>query len=104
MRHEAGARTEDREVEAALAHEPQLIALDRFAQLVVADAQLGWLRHLRGIRDAGDLAVAPRFQRLRRGGVVAVDVDDHRVTPARTPCFACRMRIWEAVTAGLGCR
>src|SRR5207249_2015251 len=36
MRHEARARTEDREVKTSLAHEPQLIALDRFAQLVVA--------------------------------------------------------------------
>ena len=33
--------------------------------------------HGRRIRDAGDLAVAPRLQRLGRGGVVAVEVDDH---------------------------
>ncbi len=46
MRHEAGARTEDGEVEAALAHQAQLVALDRFAQFVVADAQLGSARHL----------------------------------------------------------
>ena len=30
---------------------------------------------------AGDLLVSPGFQRLGRGGVVAVDVDDHRVSP-----------------------
>ena len=35
----------------------------------------------RGIADAGDLPVAPVLQRLRRGGVVAVAVDDHRFYP-----------------------
>src|SRR5689334_19156355 len=41
MRHEAGARTEYRDVQPALTHLSQLVALDRFAQLVVADTQLG---------------------------------------------------------------
>ena len=36
---------------------------------------------------AGDLTVAPRLQRLRRGGVVAVDVDDHGLLQFRpVPC------------------
>ena len=33
-----------------------------------------------GVADAGDLAVAPLLQRLRRGRVVAVKVDDHRIS------------------------
>jgi hypothetical protein len=57
------------------------LALDRFAQFVVADLQLGNLGHRGRVLDAGDLAVAPLFQRLGRGGVVAVDVDDHGQAP-----------------------
>src|SRR5437016_13782940 len=97
MRHEARAWAEDGEIKATLAHEAQLVVLDRFAQLVVADAQLGRMRHFRGIRDAGDLPVAPRLERLGRGRVMAVDVDDHRVTPVRAlwaiePKFSGRLR------------
>ena len=36
-----------------------------------------------GILDAGDLAVAPVLKRFRRGGVVAVYVDDHQFYPCR---------------------
>jgi hypothetical protein len=78
MRHEARARAEDGEVEAALTHESKLVAFDRLAQLVVADLQLGWFRHLRRVAKRGDLAIAPRLERLGRGRVVAVDVDDHQ--------------------------
>ena len=39
VRHEAGARAEDREVGAALLHQLELIGLDRLAQLVVSDHQ-----------------------------------------------------------------
>src|SRR5205823_13347943 len=67
MRHEARARTEDRKIESSPAHDAELVRLDRFAQLVVADAELGRLRHLGGIRDTGNLAVAPRLERLGRG-------------------------------------
>ena len=77
MRHEARARTEDREVAAPLVHQLQLVHLDRFAELVVADRQLGGLRHFSRIPDAGDLPVAPDFQRLRCGRVMTVTVDDH---------------------------
>jgi hypothetical protein len=55
-----------------------LIRFDRLAQGVVADLQIGHLRHLRRILDSGDLLVAPLFERLWRSRVVAVTVDDHR--------------------------
>ena len=41
MGHEAGARAEDREIAAALLHQPQLIVLDQFPKLVVANLQVG---------------------------------------------------------------
>ena len=75
--HETGARREQRDVAAALLHQPQLVGLDRFAQLVVADLQVGRARHHARVLDACDLLVAPRFQRLGRRGVVAVAIDDH---------------------------
>ena len=37
VRHEAGAGAENRQIAAALAHEFELVQLDRLAQLVVAD-------------------------------------------------------------------
>ena len=40
MRDETGARAEDRMIEATPAHEPQLVASDRLAQLVVAERAL----------------------------------------------------------------
>ncbi len=58
----------------------QLVGLDGLAQLVVADLELGDLGRLRRVLDAGDLPVAPFLQRLRRGRVVTVDVDDHGVS------------------------
>jgi hypothetical protein len=47
--HEAGARAEDGEVAAALAHLGQLVQLDGLAQFVVADLQVGRLGHLGGV-------------------------------------------------------
>ena len=76
VRHEAGAGAENRQIAAALAHEFELVQLNRLAQLVVADDQFGHFGHAGGVFDAGDLAVAPVFQRLGGGGVVAVAVDD----------------------------
>ena len=75
--HEARARRKDGEVRATLLHLAQLVFLDGFPQLVVANLQLRNLRHGGGIVDRGDLAIAPILQRLGRGGVVAVTVDDH---------------------------
>ncbi|CCD95517.1 hypothetical protein BRAO375_4360016 [Bradyrhizobium sp. ORS 375] len=75
--HEARARREHREVAAALLHLLELVALDALAQLVVADLELGGLRHDRRILDARDLPVAPLFQRLWSRRVMAVHVDDH---------------------------
>src|SRR5690606_19983710 len=81
MRHEARARREDRQVAAALVHLRELVSLDRLAQLVVADAQLRSLRRDAAVVQRGDLAVAPVFEGLRRGRVVAVTVDDHSFVP-----------------------
>ena len=76
MRHEAGARAENRQIAAALAHEFELVQLDRLAQFVVADDQFRHFRHAGGVFDARDLAIPPVFQRFWGGGVVAVAVDD----------------------------
>jgi hypothetical protein len=101
--HEAGTRREDGEVGAALPHLPKLVLLDGLAQLVVADLQFRCLGHQRRILDAGDLAVAPLFQRLGRGGVVAVDVDDHELTPGifirPAPCHGAAWRPWRRANA-----
>jgi hypothetical protein len=78
MRHEAGSGAENRQIAATLAHEFELVQLDRFAQLVVADDQFRHFGHAGGVFDAGDLAVTPVFQRFWCGGVVAVGVDDER--------------------------
>jgi hypothetical protein len=79
--HEAGAGAEDGQVRPTLAHQAQLVLFDAFAQLVVADLQVGHFGHDRGVFDAGNLLVAPVFKRLGGGGVVAVAVDDHGRCP-----------------------
>src|SRR5205823_167504 len=77
--HAGGARREDRQVGAALALHLELAALDRLADLVVGH------RRARRRRLAGrvrlDLLLAPALVRTRRGGVVAVAVDDHGPAP-----------------------
>src|SRR5208282_5819710 len=77
MGHEAGAGAENGEVAAALPHQLELVRLDRFAKLVVADLEFRDLGRLGRILDAGDLPVAPGLQRLGSRGVMAVTVDDH---------------------------
>ena len=77
VRHEAGARGKQRQVAAALLHQAQLVRDDGLAQLVVADFQVGDARHGGRVLDAGNLRVAPGFQRFGRRGVVAVAIDDH---------------------------
>ena len=76
VRHEAGAGAENRQVAATLAHELELVQLNRLAQFVIADDQFGHFGHAGGVFDAGDLAIPPVFQRFGGGGVVAVAVDD----------------------------
>ena len=76
MRHEAGAGAENRQIAAALAHEFELVQLNRLAQLIVADDQFRHLGHAGRVFDTGDLAIPPVFQGLGRGSVVAVAVDD----------------------------
>ena len=88
VRHARGARREYREVAATILLQLELRrhALD---QRRVADAQVGGGGLARGIRDAGELLVAEGLQRQRLGGVVTVDVDDHR---AAAPSRNCMMR------------
>ena len=74
--HKTGARAEDGEVGAALAHQAKLIGLDRFAQLVVADFQVSDFGTQFGRVEVGDLCIAPVLQRFGGGGVVAVAIDD----------------------------
>ncbi|MPN05686.1 hypothetical protein SDC9_152937 [bioreactor metagenome] len=90
--HEAGARTEDGEVGAAFLHQLELVLFDGLAQVVVADLQFAELGCQRRVLEAGDLAVAPFFQRFRCRRVVAVDVDDHAVflfVRCRPSCAGC---------------
>src|SRR5207249_974858 len=55
------------------------LGLDAPHQNLVTDAQIGRGRLARRIGDRRKLPVAEVVQRLRLGGVVAVDVDDHVV-------------------------
>src|SRR5262249_43686024 len=80
VRHAGRARREDRQIRAALALQLELRTLDARAQLVVADLERRARGLLRGILDAGDLALAPVVQLLRLGRVVAVTVDDHEAS------------------------
>src|SRR6185369_11210601 len=83
VRHEARARRKDRQIASALAHFRELIDFDALAQFVVADLELGDARRERRVLEAGDLPVAPVFERLWRGRVMAVTIDDHAVFPFR---------------------
>ena len=76
MRHEAGARAEHGQVAAALFHLRQLVGLDGLAQFVIADLEVSHFGHQGRVLDAGNLFVAPVLERLGRGGVVTVDVND----------------------------
>jgi hypothetical protein len=58
-------------------HQAQLVALDRLAQFVVADLQVGPAAGAAPGPGCRRSAVAPVLQRLGRRGVVAVAVDDH---------------------------
>ena len=91
VRHEAGARAEDGQVTATLFHQTQLICFNRLAQLVVADFQIADLWHDSRVFDASDLLVAPDFQRLGGGGVVAMAVDDEGFLKAHvgSRCYEC---------------
>src|SRR5215475_4772568 len=88
MSHEARPRAEDREIAAALVHQPELVLDDRFAQFVVVDLQLaGPWPGRRILDDARDLPVAPVLERLGGCGVVAVYVDDHFGLPLSCCCL-----------------
>jgi hypothetical protein len=78
MAHAAGSRREQRHVGAALALEFQL-RLHAFAQLIVADLQIGGRGLFRRILQRRDLSCAKHVQRLGLGGVVAVAVHHQRL-------------------------
>ena len=86
--HERSAWREQGDITAPLFHQLQLIGLDAVTQIVVADLQVRCFRHDRGVFDARNLLVAPIFQGLGCGGVVAVAVDDqtHVVSPEFQMC------------------
>src|SRR6516225_10172451 len=73
--HAGGARRKDRQVGAALALHFELAIGDRFADLVVGNSRAR-RRRLAGLVRL-DLLAAPALVRPRRGGVVAVAIDDH---------------------------
>src|SRR5262245_33129071 len=80
MRHRRGAGREEREVGAPLALELELIGLDAFANLVVADLDRRRPRRRR-VLEAGELCVAETLKRGRRGCIMAVTIDDHGAPP-----------------------
>ena len=81
--HEGGTRRKQGDVAAALFHQLELIGFYALAQIVVADVQVSHLGHDRRVLYARNLPVAPVFQSLGGGGVVAVAVDDqtHVLSP-----------------------
>ena len=100
VRHEAGARAEDRQVAAALAH---LGAAGWSRSISRSSSSLIFRSAAFGI-GAGSLmpaicAVAPGLQRLGRGGVVAVDVDDHGRSPAWSPAAQAGSMPWRRLAS-----
>ncbi|AJZ87432.1 hypothetical protein AS97_35825 [Streptomyces sp. AgN23] len=75
--HEGRPGREDRQVDAAFVHQPELVRLDAVAQLVVTDAEIGAGGGAGGVGESADLLGAPCLQRRWRGGVVAMAVDGH---------------------------
>ena len=87
MGHEARARREDRQIAPRSRMHLQLVRLDisrSSSSLIFSSAAFG----ASAVLDAGDLPVAPVLQRLGRGRVMPVAVDDHghwigtRVSPS----------------------
>jgi hypothetical protein len=76
VRHEAGARAEDGQVEPrCFIRRSWLVSMDsRSSSSLIFRLGVGGLAR---VLEAGDLQVAPGAQGGRGGGVVAVDVDDH---------------------------
>src|SRR5260370_1318572 len=77
--HARRARGEDRQVGAALALHLELAALDRLTDLIIGHRRARRRRLARRVRL--DLLLTPSLVLTRRGGVVAVAVDDHGPAP-----------------------
>src|SRR5262249_24226869 len=85
--HAGRAGRKDREVRPPLALELELRALERLADLVVADARRGRPRG-----RVGDVLLAVGLQRFRGRRVVAVAVDDHGIPLSRSPAWCRALR------------
>src|SRR5205085_3473266 len=77
VRHAGRARRKNRQVASPFALKLQL-RLHALHELIVGDAELVGSGLAHRVGKSGELLVAERKQLLRLGGVVAVDVDDHR--------------------------
>ena len=77
--HGGRPRREDRHVGAALAEQPELVLLDRLADLVVGDGRV--VRRRAALPERGELAGPPVGVRAGGGRVVPVAVDDHSGFP-----------------------
>jgi hypothetical protein len=53
------------------------LGLDAAHQILIGNVELAGRRPAHRVGQPGELLVAEREQRLRLGGVVAVDVNDH---------------------------
>jgi hypothetical protein len=86
MRHGGGTRRENRQVRTARPLQLQLRIFQTVANLVVADRRLRGGGQIDLLLQARDLRVAECLQRLRRGRVVAMAIDDHRrlLNPSNT--------------------
>src|SRR5262249_50421109 len=82
MTHPGSTRREDRDIRAALFLELELSFVDRFSDLIVADADGALRAGARGLFQLGDLLLAVRLELLGSRRVVAVTVDDHEAPPA----------------------
>src|SRR5690606_24845941 len=77
--HPARARREQRDVRAALPLQLELRPLHALPKLIVADVQRALDRLMvRVFRELGLLLLTILAELLRRGGVMAVAIDDHR--------------------------
>src|SRR3546814_11782385 len=85
MAHAAGAGREDGEVGAPLPLQAKLVRLESFADLVVRDRGAVGRAHLGALTMDVDLLLPPNIQVIRRCGVVAMAIHNHRIFPLIVP-------------------